>query len=318
MTKTIKFFMVLLICVILMGTGNEVVNAKAEKEIKTKLVNKKINANTSEAIIEINNKKSSSVSISQIILKKKQEKQVVVKTEEKQAELKTKENWVEMKKSGKKYKIKARSKKYVDVNIKGVSAGEYKIVFYMKSGGKAFEKNVRFTIKKRENKADNSPQESQTSPVEEETTDDYAAAPAPAKPSNSVPAPPSGSTASATSISKNASSKGNSYYNAKQILLNGDFRINPKGKVEAVIFSETDYKTAYKTKIDLKIERKTKKGFKTYKRYQQIKKSNIAFLNKNFTIKKSGQYRMYVRITSYKRKNKKSIRYYKSKTVSFK
>ena len=309
MTKTIKFFMVLLICVILTGTGNEIVNAKAEKEIKTKLVNKKINANTSEAIIEINNKKNSSVSISQIILKKKQEKQSVVTAEEKQAELKTKENWVEMKKSGKKYKIKALSKKYVDVNIKGVSAGEYKIVFYMKSGGKNIEKNVRFTIKKPENKADNSPQESQTSPVEEETTDDYAAVPASAPTSDSAP--------SATSISKNASPKGNSYYNAKQILLNGDFRIDAKGKVEAVIFSETDYKTAYKTKIDLMIQRKTRNGFKTYKRYQQIKKSNIAFLNKNFKIKKSGQYRMYVKITSYKRKNRRSIRYYKSKTISY-
>lgn len=309
MTKTIKLFMVLLICVVFTGIGDEVVSAKADKEIKTKLVNKKMNSNTSEAIIEINNKKSRSISVSEIILKKKQDNQTTLKTEEK--------NWVEVKKSDKKYKIKAHTKKYFDVDIKGVSAGEYKIVFYMKSEGKAIEKNIRFTIKKKRNKSDNS-QEPQAFPREEETTDYYASAPAPAPPSGSAPAPSSGSDCSATAISKNTSPKENSYDNANQILLNGDFRIYPKGKVEAVIFSETYYKTTYKTKIDLIIQRKTGKGYKTYKRYKQIKKSNIAFLNKNFKIKKSGEYRMYVKITSYKRKKKKSVRYYRSKTVSYK
>ena len=291
MTKIVRLFVALLISIIFIGIGDEVANAKADKEIKTKLVNKKVNSNTSEAIVEVKNKKDKDVSIARIVLKKKQENQVELKTKE--------ENWVEMKRTNKKYKVKAHTKKYIDVDIKGVSAGEYKMIFYIKKGTQVIKKCVGFGVKNINNQPDSS-KEPQVLPVEEETTDCY------------VPAP----SVQPAVIKNNVAERKNSY-NAKQILLNGDFRINAKGKVEAVIFSETYYKTAYKTKIDLRIQRRTKKGFKTYKRYKQIKKSNIAFLNKNFKIKKSGQYRMYVKIISYKRKNKKSIRYYKSKTVTY-
>lgn len=338
MTKTIKLFMAFLVCITCIGIGNEAVNAKAVTDIKVKLINKKINSDTSEAIVAVKNKKDNNISVSKVILKKRQETDMESKTEDEQVELKTKkEHWVEMKRNNKKYKIKAHAKKYVDVNIKGVSAGKYKITFHIKSKGQVIKKNVYFIVEKTRIIPE-SIKKPQVFPVEKETTIDYeeipsGSAPVPSDsvtepsdsasaPSYSAPAPVDSVSEPApapaqTAISKNTVSERKRCYNAKQILLNGDFRVNSKGKVEAVIFSETYYKTAYKTKIDLRIQRKTGKGFKTYKRYKQIKKSNIAFLNKNFKIKKSGQYRMYVKIISYKKKNKKSIRYYKSKTVTY-
>lgn len=322
MKKAIRVFMVLIICTIFIGIGNEVVNAKTDKVIKIKLVNKKMNVNTSEAIVQVNNKKDKSISISKIVTKKK--KQVGLKTADEQVEMKTEENWVEMKRNNKKRKVKAHTKEYVDVNIKGIPAGEYRMIFYMKSGSRVMKRKIHFTVERiSEERETTKEQEKITEqettteiettepqmPTEEETTD-YYLPPAGLLPNTSTT---KNTTAKTQNISKNSR-----YYNAKQILLNGDFYIDKKGATKAVIFSETDYKTAYKTKIDLIIQRRTKTGFKTYKRYKQIKNSNVAFMNKNIKIKKSGKYRMFVRIVSYKRQNKRSIRYYKSKIVTYK
>lgn len=106
-----------------------------------------------------------------------------------------------------------------------------------------------------------------------------------------------------------------------QILLNRDFRIDKKGKSNIVIFSENSYKDTYKTKIKVIIKRKNKKGFKVCKKYVETKKSNIAFLNKTFKLKKKGKYKMVVKITRYKKTVKGTVKEsstYASSTVKFK
>ena len=106
-----------------------------------------------------------------------------------------------------------------------------------------------------------------------------------------------------------------------QILLNRDFRIDKKGKSNIVIFSENSYKDTYKTKIKVIIKRKNKKGFKVCKKYVETKKSNIAFLNKTFKLKKKGKYKMVVKITRYKKTVKGTVKEsstYASNTVKFK
>lgn len=105
-----------------------------------------------------------------------------------------------------------------------------------------------------------------------------------------------------------------------QILLNRDFRIDKKGKSNIVIFSENSYKDTYKTKIKVIIKRKNKKGFKVCKKYVETKKSNIAFLNKTFKLKKKGKYKMVVKITRYKKTVKGTVKessMYASNTVKF-
>ena len=105
-----------------------------------------------------------------------------------------------------------------------------------------------------------------------------------------------------------------------QILLNRDFRIDKKGKSNIVIFSESSYKDTYKTKIKVIIKRKNKKEFKVCKKYVETKKSNIAFLNKTFKLKKKGKYKMVVKITRYKKTVKGTVKessMYASNTVKF-
>lgn len=118
-------------------------------------------------------------------------------------------------------------------------------------------------------------------------------------------------------VTKDTNSKSGNTLGA--ILLNRDFRIGKNGISTVVIFSENDYKNTYKTKIKVMIKQKTKKGFKVCKKFVKTKKSNIAFLNKTFTLKKKGKYKMVVKIIRYKKGNTKTERNtYTSKIVEFK
>ena len=83
------------------------------------------------------------------------------------------------------------------------------------------------------------------------------------------------------------------------ILLNTDFSISKRGNVTAVVFSENDYATTKKTKIRIVILRKSHGKWKKYRKYCEVKKSNIAYANKKFKLKKSGLYRMRVDIVTY-------------------
>ena len=60
------------------------------------------------------------------------------------------------------------------------------------------------------------------------------------------------------------------------ILLNTDFSISKRGNVTAVVFSENDYATTKKTKIRIVILRKSHGKWKKYRKYCEVKKSNIA------------------------------------------
>lgn len=115
-----------------------------------------------------------------------------------------------------------------------------------------------------------------------------------------------------TAGSTNAESVPVKHSETSNILLNSDFNIDSKGNVRAVVFSENNYKIARKTKIRITIQKKKKGKWVKYKSYKVVKKSNIAYANKKFKVKKSGTYRMKVDIIVY-RKNKKYLkRTYKS------
>lgn len=320
MKQLIKIFVILIICTASIGLQSKNTSAKEENGVKLTLINKQVNTDTSEAIVAIKNKKNSRISISKVSIQRKDE------------------NWVEMKRQKLKCKIAANKKKYVDVGVRGIPSGDYRMVFRVKRGKKNKQKIISFTVEKSmrrtsvlEETTTNSPKPEETTisitNPEEPTTNEPVTSkpddvqepsqeiPTPGIPSNTVPNKtpvyqlPAGTvTKNSTVVTRNS---------IKQILLNKDFRISEKGKVEAVVFSETDYKTAYKTKIYLNIQRKSKRGFKTYKKYKQVKKSNIAYMNKTLQVKKQGKYRMYVRIISYTREGEKSVRNYRSKTVRY-
>lgn len=113
-------------------------------------------------------------------------------------------------------------------------------------------------------------------------------------------------------ISGSADGRGSTikYSETANILLNSDFNIDKKGNVKAVVFSENNYKTAKKTKIRITIQKKKKGKWVKYKQYKVVKKSNIAYANKKFKVKKSGIYRMKVDIIVYgKNKNYKKRTY---------
>lgn len=310
MKQLIKIFVILIICTASIGLQSKNTSAKEENGVKLTLINKQVNTDTSEAIVAIKNKKNSRISISKVSIQRKDE------------------NWVEMKRQKLKCKIAANKKRYVDVDVRGIPSGNYRMVFQVKRGRKTKQKVMTFTVKKSmshtsvlEEPTTNfpKPEEPTTSEPVTSKPDDVQEpsqeVPSPGIPSNTVPnktpvyqLPADTVTKNSTVVTRNS---------IKQILLNKDFRISEKGKVEAVVFSETDYKTAYKTKIYLNIQRKSKKGFKTYKKYKQVKRSNIAYMNKTFQVKKQGKYRMYVRIISYTREGEKSVRSYRSKTVRY-
>lgn len=108
------------------------------------------------------------------------------------------------------------------------------------------------------------------------------------------------------------------YLKATHILLNSDFYIDKHGNVSAVVFSENDYETATKTKMKIKIQRKRGKKWVTYKKYKVVKKSNVAYANKKFRLRKSGTYRMKVEITAYHKNRKKQTKIYVSGKRRFK
>lgn len=95
-----------------------------------------------------------------------------------------------------------------------------------------------------------------------------------------------------TVITKEANSISN-------ILLNTDFRISKGGNVTAAVFSENDYATTKKTKIRIVIQRKSHGKWKKYRKYCEVKKSNIAYTNKKFKLKRTGLYRMRVDVVTY-------------------
>ncbi len=102
------------------------------------------------------------------------------------------------------------------------------------------------------------------------------------------------------------------------ILLNTDFSISKRGNVTAVVFSENDYATTKKTKIRIVIQRKSHGKWKKYRKYCEVKKSNIAYANKKFKLKKSGLYRMRVDVVTYDGNGKHFKSIYRSGTKRYK
>lgn len=84
------------------------------------------------------------------------------------------------------------------------------------------------------------------------------------------------------------------------LLLNWDFSTDKKGNCRAVVFSEAYFQKIDKVKITLKVQKKNGGKWRKCKKIKVTKKSNIAFVNKNFKVKKKGTYRMNVQIQFYK------------------
>lgn len=103
----------------------------------------------------------------------------------------------------------------------------------------------------------------------------------------------------------------------KTKLITTDFTINKSGKASAMVFSEADYKKAKKTKIYFSIQRKVNGKWKKFKSFKIVKKSNIAFVNKQIDLKKKGKYRMWIKISFYGKKKLRRQYIAKSKVQVF-
>ena len=84
-----------------------------------------------------------------------------------------------------------------------------------------------------------------------------------------------------------------------------------------MIFSEAYFQKTDKVKITLKIQKKNGGKWKKCKKIKVTKKSNIAFVNKSFKIKKKGIYRMNVQIEFYKNGIKQGGYRVKTKSQKF-
>lgn len=156
----------------------------------------------------------------------------------------------------------------------GLPAGKYSLYVKYRCQGKSYFARKTFIIEKEDTESDNNQQYVTNS-----------AMPA---------AVPKGTTATTVC---GATITGDS--NALS-LLNYDFYMDQKRNGRAMIFSEASYVKTDKVKIILKIQRKRGNKWKKCKKYSVVKNSSVAFVNKNFKIKKKGIYRMNAEIIFYR------------------
>lgn len=299
-------------------------------ELKISLLNEKLDYNLKEVAFKIKNKAEKKVKVTRV--------KIQFKSKGEWTTLKTQKKSVTKRKTV----ISAGNTVYDSVNLntdyvistEGLPDGKYAIYIKYKYEGKSYFRRKSFFIEGNE-KTDVNKEE--TTAIEEITTGEditilpedettSGGEPSTEKP-GFIPKPdvtiseattkkePSAVSDSSTQTD-NAVSKSETA-NIKIKLINTDFIIGKNGKATAMVFSEADYKKARKAKIYVSIQRKTKGKWKKYKSYKVVKKSNIAFINKQLKIKKKGTYRMWVKVTFYGKGKKRKQYKTKSKTQNF-
>lgn len=117
-------------------------------------------------------------------------------------------------------------------------------------------------------------------------------------------------------VPESSTNKTTAVTKAKAKIVNTDFFIREKGKATAMVFVEAKYNAAKKIKVYASIQRKVEGKWKKYKSYKITRKSNIAFLNEQVKLKKKGKYRMWVKVTVYGKKKRKTYKV-KSKNQTY-
>lgn len=239
-------------------------------ELKISLLNEELDYRLKEVAFKIKNKSDKKIKVTKV-----------------NVQFKSNGEWTTLKKQKKsvakrKMVITEEDVAYDSVNLyedyvipeNGLIGGKYSIYIKYKYKGKHYYKRKVFTIEGKEPVIETPP----------EVTKDE-----------------SSIKADSVAVSDNASQ-------VKARIINTDFSIAKNGRATAMVFSEANYKTTKKAKMQVSIQRKTKGKWKKYKGFKVVKKSNVAFLNKQFKIKKRGTYRMKVKITFY-RAGKKRKKY---------
>lgn len=274
----------------------EVKTNSSNAELKISLLNNNLDYKLNEVAFKIKNKTNKEIKVTKVSIQIKVEGEW--KTLQKRKKTAGKRNTV----------IAGKGKVYDSINLKndyvipeeGVNSGKYSIYIKYKYKGEFLFKRKIFYVEGL--KAESPSVEQET--AEPTIGDDYDNVP-----NAGIEDPSIKGDSVVTQNSVGAVAKAPAI---KIKLVNTDFSVNKKGKASVMVFSEAAYKKAKKTKIYISVQRKVKGKWKKYKSYKVIKKSNIAFINKQVKLKKKGKYRMWVKVTFYG--NKKLRRQYKTKS----
>jgi hypothetical protein len=264
----IVVILVMVLLSVIMNNGRQVYAESKIPAVSIYLKNSNVDKNMKEAVYGIKNRTEKTIKVRKVIVEKYTDGQ-----------------WTELeRKDGalvkRNIKIQAGKKEYDSILLNdvysisqdGLEYGKYRICISYRLGGKSYEQHRKFMIEEWK-----------------DTIDDATVA---------------NKDAHCYVTTDNVTVKTSE---TLEILLNSDFNIDSKGNVSAVVFSENHYKTAKKTKVRISIQKKKNGKWVKYKKYQVTKKSNIAYANKKFKVKRSGTYRMKVDIIVYK-KNKKYVK----------
>lgn len=284
----------------------EVKTKSSNSELKVSLLNENLDYQLKEVAFKIKNKTNQKIKVTKVSVQYKRNGEWTTLKKQKNSVLKR--NIV----------INSGKTVYDGVNLKtdyvisknGLEGGKYSIHIKYKYNGRYYYKRTVFSVKGKKLPE----RETTTRPVLETTPDDATAeSPQPDLEPTMKPRPPANSIPKDDVTAENKPNTATSGVLAIKIkLVNTDFSIEKNGKASLMVFSEADYKKASKTKIFISIQKKANGKWKKYKNFKVVKKSNIAFANKQIQMKKKGTYRMSVRIVFYG--NGKKRKQYKTKS----
>lgn len=273
----------------LMGIKVEAKQVEVKKQeipnVKVVFLNDGIDENVEELVFKIKNRTDSKIKVKKIEFQTWQN-----------------EEWSSFEKredakSGCNISVRAKDKIYDSILLKkdyivpesGLPTGKYAVSVKYKYKGNYYYARKTFKIV-REDAIDN---ETNVIPTKEGTVDNVSNQ----TPPKEIP----------IAVSVDASETAYTFRGAKVtgdseeiLLLNWDFSTDKKGNCRAMVFSEAYFQKTDKVKITLKVQKKNGGKWRKCKKIKVTKKSNIAFVNKSFRMKKKGTYRMNVKIEFYK------------------
>lgn len=290
-------FMIFIIGLIIGNLNGIIVEAKqvgmktqVNPQVKVAFLNDGIDENVKELVFRIKNKSDTEIKIKKIMFQIEQTDGWITYDKKKDVDFKCS---IKVGK-GKKIYDSILLDRYYNIPKSGLRSGSYRVLIKYKYKGKSYYAKASFLIEREDENLE--PSDDLTFPT------DNAAPPAATVPAEEAPAPPQSVDIAAAAATTGQAVKGGNVtgnYNAVQ-MLNFDFTVDQKGNCQTMIFSEAEYARTDKVKIIVKIQKKKGKKWKKYRKYKVIKKSNVAFANKTFKIKKTGTYRMSAEITFYK------------------
>lgn len=328
MKNKITGYSILILALVLCFTFTcDAYGAGTEKTVKVKILNNNVDSNMKEIVYLVKNKKKSAIKVKKVIVEKK-----------------VNNIWTELERKqdanvSRNIKVASKSSEYDSLQLNltykmengALEDGTYRLTVKYKHKGKSFYIYKTFKIKnawgtrgnEQENETETS-KEQESQENETETSKEQETNPGLQPDDSTIEELPTGIEKPVTGVG-NTNSTGTAEDTATtttatnsvdNCLMIQDFNINKKGKASILAYYESDYtyECTDKVVMRIKIQRKTKKGWRNYKTYKIKKKSNVAFVNKKINLKKSGTYRMKVKVTQYEKGIKResfSTRYIK-------